>query len=39
MIDALRRDYAAMSAMIFGQAPAFDAVMASVSVLEAQLNG
>ena len=39
MIDALRRDYVAMSAMIFGQAPTFEAVMASVAALEAQVNG
>ncbi|WP_340644168.1 nucleotidyl transferase AbiEii/AbiGii toxin family protein [Phenylobacterium sp.] len=38
MLDALRRDYGAMSAMIFGQAPTFDAVMSSVAALEAQLN-
>jgi hypothetical protein len=39
MIEALYRDYTAMSAMIFGPAPAFDAVIASVRALEARLNG
>ena len=39
MIDALRRDYQAMSAMIFGQAPNFDAVLKSASDLETKLNG
>jgi hypothetical protein len=39
MIDALRRDYQAMSAMIFGQAPNFDVVLKSASDLETKLNG
>lgn len=39
MIDALRRDYQAMSAMIFGKAPDFDAVLKSASDLETKLNG
>jgi hypothetical protein len=39
MADALARDYVAMSVMIFGQAPPFEAVMASVAALEARLNG
>jgi hypothetical protein len=39
MIDALRRDYQAMSAMIFGLAPNFDAVLKSASDLETRLNG
>lgn len=39
MADALVRDYAAMSVMVFGQAPPFDAVMASVAALEVRLNG
>lgn len=38
MVDVLRRDYAAMSAMIFGAAPRFDAVMESVAKLEAIVN-
>lgn len=39
MIDALRRDYQAMSAMIFGKSPDFDAVLKSAAELEARLNG
>ena len=39
MIDDLRRDYAAMSGMIFGEIPAFEAVLDSVAKLEHQLNG
>lgn len=39
MIDKLRRDYEAMRVMIFGQAPDFDHVMASMAALEAALNG
>jgi Nucleotidyl transferase AbiEii toxin, Type IV TA system len=39
MVEALRRDYAAMAAMIFGPAPAFEAVLASVEHLEAIING
>lgn len=38
MIEPLRRDYAAMSVMIFGDLPDFDAVLATVSALEATLN-
>jgi len=38
MMDRLRRDYDAMRAMIFGDAPVFDDVIASVATLEAQLN-
>lgn len=38
MLDALRRDYSAMTAMIFGTAPAFDTVMASIAELEARVN-
>jgi Nucleotidyl transferase AbiEii toxin, Type IV TA system len=38
MLEALERDYRAMSGMIFGQAPPFAAVMDSVAALEAQLN-
>ena len=38
MYDNLRRDYKAMSAMIFGTAPDFDAVVESVSVLQSRLN-
>jgi len=38
MLDPLRRDYQAMSGMIFGPAPDFDAVIAAVRGLEAALN-
>jgi len=38
MIDQLRVDYRAMQGMIFGDPPAFEAVLASISSLEARLN-
>ncbi len=38
MIDDLRKDYRAMSAMIFGEPPAFDAVMDAVAGLQNALN-
>ena len=38
MVDALRRDYAAMTAMIFGPAPEFTSVLESVAELEYLLN-
>src|SRR3546814_18204189 len=38
MYDDLRRDYGAMSTMIFGTAPDFDAVIESVAALQATLN-
>jgi len=38
MLRELRRDYQAMSGMVFGQAPAFDDVMASVTALDTQVN-
>lgn len=38
MVDALRRDYAAMAGMIFGEVPPFEAVLESVVALEARLN-
>jgi hypothetical protein len=38
MIGDLRRDYAAMSVMIFGVLPGFDEVMASITQLEFILN-
>jgi Nucleotidyl transferase AbiEii toxin, Type IV TA system len=38
MIDALRRDYAAMSSMIFGSVPKFDDVLESVRSAEQRLN-
>ncbi|MGO4869171.1 MAG: nucleotidyl transferase AbiEii/AbiGii toxin family protein [Roseiarcus sp.] len=38
MVDALRRDYGAMAAMLFGPAPEFDQVLKSVARLETLLN-
>jgi len=38
MVDALRRDYVAMAAMIFGPTPDFDQVLESVAGLEIFLN-
>lgn len=38
MVAALRQDYAAMSGMILGEAPGFDAVMESISSLQTQVN-
>lgn len=38
MVDQLRTDYQAMTGMIFGEPPAFDAVLASVQDLERTLN-
>jgi len=38
MLDDLRRDYRAMSGMIFGKAPAFEAIINGISELEAVLN-
>jgi len=38
MLDPLRRDYVAMTGMIFGEAPAFEAVVASIAELETRLN-
>ena len=39
MTTDLRRDYNAMASMIFGEIPAFDDILATVSRLEAQING
>jgi hypothetical protein len=39
MRDALARDYAAMSGMIFGEVPALHAVLASVERFEQIVNG
>ena len=39
MYDDLRRDYGAMTGMIFGAPPAFEDVIESVATLEATLNG
>jgi hypothetical protein len=38
MHDQLRLDYAAMAVMIFGEVPAFEAVMDSIAALEAAVN-
>jgi hypothetical protein len=38
MLEGLRRDYAQMSGMIFGDVPAFDAVLASVEKLDGLAN-
>ena len=38
MIDALSRDYANMTAMIFGEAPAFKDILASVDRVERTVN-
>ena len=38
MLDPLRRDYSAMTGMIFGNAPAFDTVMADIAELQARVN-
>ena len=39
MYDDLRRDYALMRPMIFGEAPSFETVLDSVFALERRLNG
>lgn len=39
MIDDLRRDYTAMTGMIFGEIPTFEAVLDSVKRLQHHLNG
>ncbi len=39
MRDALARDYAAMSGMVFGEVPALDDVLASVAKIEQVVNG
>jgi hypothetical protein len=39
MYDDLKRDYAAMSAMIFGEPPRFDAIVQSVAAVEQLVNG
>jgi hypothetical protein len=38
MLSGLRRDYEAMAGMIFGPVPTFDAVMASITLLESHLR-
>ena len=39
MVDDLRQDYRAMSAMIFGEPPSFEAIIEEITVLEQALNG
>ena len=38
MIDDLRLDYRAMSDMIFGEPPPFDAIIEAIAALEQNLN-
>ena len=38
MLDELRKDYAAMATMVFGEVPTFEAVLEGVAVAETQLN-
>ena len=38
MYDALKQDYAAMSGMIFGIAPTFEAVIESIADLQRRVN-
>lgn len=38
MLDVLRRDYRAMSGMIFGEVPAFEQIIAGIAALETALN-
>jgi hypothetical protein len=38
MVDALRRDYGNTAAMIFGVAPAFDKILASIEKLDIVVN-
>jgi hypothetical protein len=38
MYHELRRDYAAMSGMIFGQAPPFESIVESIAMLEQTIN-
>jgi hypothetical protein len=38
MFEALRRDYEAMSVMVFGPIPTIDEVLASIDDLERHLN-
>lgn len=39
MIEALRRDYAKTTAMIFGEPPGFEEIVASARQIEAAING
>jgi len=38
MLDSLRRDYANTTSMIFGTAPSFEEVMASITEIDAAAN-
>jgi hypothetical protein len=38
MVDALKRDYANTTAMIFGVAPAFDEILSSAAAIERAIN-
>lgn len=38
MYDALKPDYAAMSGMIFGSAPSFEAVAESIAEIQQRIN-
>jgi hypothetical protein len=38
MIDALARDYANMTPMIFGEAPQFEQILASMDEIERAVN-
>jgi len=38
MLDALRRDYAAMAGMIFGEVPGFAAIIADIAEIEQRVN-
>jgi hypothetical protein len=38
ILEAMRKDYAAMQEMIFGRRPDFDEIVASLSELEAEIN-
>lgn len=38
MTDALKRDYANTTAMIFGVAPAFDEILSSAAAIEQAIN-
>jgi hypothetical protein len=38
MVDALKRDYANMTAMIFGAAPAFEDILESAAWIEQAIN-
>jgi hypothetical protein len=39
MVDALARDYATTTAMIFGTPPSFDNILASARQIEKSVNG